>query len=153
MYYYPNYQQQFYQPVQSIQPIQPLQTSQAAQAAQDERIWVQGENAAMAYLVAPNGFVRLWDSTAPVFYERRADAQGKPLPMEVYTYQKRTTESVQADSKYSVLEKRIANLEAAINGQSHAKSHDANAAAQPVSGNIAGQSAAGSNAPPAIWAD
>lgn len=64
-YYQPNYQQQ---------------------PAQDERIWVQNETSAEAYLVAPNGFVRLWDSSRPVFYEKRADSTGRPLPMDVFEY-------------------------------------------------------------------
>lgn len=55
----------------------------------DERIWVQSEQAAEAYLVAPNSFVRLWDSQKPVFYEKRADATGKPLPIDVYEYTKK----------------------------------------------------------------
>ena len=38
------------------------------QQSNDERIWVQGKNAAEAYLVAANGFVRLWDSNGQVFY-------------------------------------------------------------------------------------
>lgn len=59
-----------------------------AQPAQDERIWVQNETSAEAYLVAPNGFVRLWDSSRPVYYEKRADATGRPLPLECYSYAK-----------------------------------------------------------------
>lgn len=53
---------------------------------QDERIWVSNEQAAESYLLAPSGFVRLWDSSKPVFYEKRADATGRPLPMDVYEY-------------------------------------------------------------------
>lgn len=56
------------------------------QQTQDERIWVQNETSAEAYLVAPNGFVRLWDANKPVFYEKRADASGRPLPMDVFEY-------------------------------------------------------------------
>lgn len=70
-FYYPNYQT--YQ-----QPAQPQNT--------DERIWVQGINSAEAYLVAPNSFVRLWDSSCNRFYEKRADASGRPLPLEIYEY-------------------------------------------------------------------
>lgn len=54
----------------------------------DGRIWVQNETSAEAYLLAPNEFVRLWDSSRPVFYEKRADATGRPLPMDVYEYNK-----------------------------------------------------------------
>lgn len=87
------------------------------QQSGDERIWVQGEGAAQAYLVAPNGFVRLWDSTCPVYYEKRADHTGKPY-MEVYEYKRRSQEEtpqIQAHTDYGdrleALEKRIALLE------------------------------------------
>jgi len=59
----------------------------------DERIWVQSEQAAEAYLVAPSSFVRLWDSNKPIFYEKRADATGKPFPMEIYEYSRRASEA------------------------------------------------------------
>lgn len=54
----------------------------------DERIWVPNQQAAESYLVAPGGFVRLWDSNSQMFYERRADASGRPYPMDVYKYEK-----------------------------------------------------------------
>ena len=59
------------------------------QPQNDERIWVPNENAAEAYLMAPNSFVRLWDSARPVFYEKRTDATGRPFPMETYEYSKK----------------------------------------------------------------
>lgn len=55
----------------------------------DERIWVQNQSAAEAYLMAPNSFVRLWDANQPIFYEKRSDATGRPLPLETYEYSKR----------------------------------------------------------------
>lgn len=60
---------------------------QVQSPAQDERIWVQGQGGADAYLVAPNGFVRLWDATRPVFYEKRADHTGRPS-MESFEYKR-----------------------------------------------------------------
>lgn len=94
---------------------------QNQQPNSDERIWVQGEGAAQAYLVAPNGFVRLWDSTAPVFYEKRADQTGKPY-MDVYEYSKKGAQmpnqqqnAPNADNdvahQIKALEKRIDALE------------------------------------------
>lgn len=62
-----------------------------SQQPTDERIWVQGQNAAEAYLVAANGFVRLWDSSKPVFYEKRADASGRPS-MEMFEYKRKGSE-------------------------------------------------------------
>ena len=89
-YYNPNYYQQYTAPVQSYQPYQQTQPVQQAQQAQDDRIWVANEAAANAYMVVANGFVRLWDSSQPIFYEKRADASGRPYPMVVYEYAPRT---------------------------------------------------------------
>lgn len=61
---------------------------QQSNVPQDERIWVQNETSAEAYLLAPNGFVRLWDSSSPRFYEKRADATGRPLPLDIYEYKR-----------------------------------------------------------------
>ena len=69
----------------------------------DERIWVQNETAAEAYLVAPNSFVRLWDSSKPVFYEKRADATGRPMPLEAFEYKRR-------EPKIAPLQEEVNNL-------------------------------------------
>ncbi len=57
--------------------------------AVDERIWVQNQAAAEAYLMAPNSFVRLWDANSPVFYEKRSDITGRPMPLEAYEYKRK----------------------------------------------------------------
>lgn len=81
------------------------------QASNDERIWVSGRNSADAYLVAPNSFVRLWDSNASVFYEKRTDATGRPFPMEVYEYKRIAgTEPTQTGTGINYAE-QIKNLE------------------------------------------
>lgn len=41
-------------------------------------IWVQGEQAAKAYLVAPNSTAVLWDSEKQLIYIKSADASGMP---------------------------------------------------------------------------
>ena len=84
----------------------------------DERIWVQGEGAAQAYLVAPNSFVRLWDSTKPVYYEKRADQTGRPY-METYEYKRLGNQ--EPEDRIRMLEERIARLErGGFNEQSNA---------------------------------
>lgn len=100
-----------YRPQQNMLPTQMSVTN-------DERIWVQGEGAAQAYLVAPNSFVRLWDSSANVFYEKRADQTGRPF-MDVYEYKRKGGEApavnVPVNDMYEAqiraLEQRIEALE------------------------------------------
>lgn len=105
----------------------------------DERIWVQGKNAAEAYLVAANGFVRLWDSNGQVFYEKRADASGRPC-METYEYKRLGAElpKTESENKSSVndyskeidsLKARLAALEKRLNdgGRANASISESNA--------------------------
>ena len=60
-----------------------MQTPQ--QAPQNGLIWVQGEQAAKSYLVAPNTTVQLWDSEEKVIYLKSADASGMPS-MKILDY-------------------------------------------------------------------
>ena len=117
-YYQPQYQNQYQNQYQ--QP-------------QDERIWVQSEQAAENYLVAPNGFVRLWDSTKPIFYERRADATGRPLPMDVYEYQRKSAAGqIDISQELNEIKDRIAALENKKGVKSNAKSNADDTAVQSV---------------------
>lgn len=52
-------------------------------------IWVQGEEGAKAYTVAPGNRVCLFDSENPVVYIKSVDVNGRPLEMEVYDLVKR----------------------------------------------------------------
>lgn len=111
MYGYP-YQQ--YQPMDQLQQ---LRTNYTYNQQQDERIWVQNQTAAEAYLVAPNGFVRLWDSQRPVFYEKQADQTGK-INMTAYDYSRRQPQMAPEisqkdtmDDRLSAIEKRLFALE------------------------------------------
>lgn len=49
-------------------------------------IWVQGENGAKAYLVAPNTTVLLMDSEGDRFYLKSTDTSGMPLPLRTFEY-------------------------------------------------------------------
>ena len=49
-------------------------------------VWVQGEEAAKAYLVAPNNTVTLWDAEKQKIYIKSADASGMPS-MRVISWQ------------------------------------------------------------------
>jgi succinylarginine dihydrolase len=103
-----------YQPIpQQIPQVQPQQ----AQTGGQSMVWVSGEAEAMAYLVAPNSAVALWDSNAPTIYLKQADASGKPS-IKVYDLVERTQKPVQA-SQPSVVEyaplSRVEALEARLN--------------------------------------
>ena len=76
---------------------------------------MSGEAEAMAYLVAPNSAVALWDSNAPTIYLKQAD--GKPS-IKVYDLVERTQKPVQASQppvvEYAPLS-RVEALEARLN--------------------------------------
>ena len=103
-----------YQPIpQQIPQVQPQQAQTGGQSI----VWVSGEAEAMAYLVAPNSAVALWDSNAPTIYLKQADASGKPS-IKVYDLVERTQKPVQA-SQPPVVENatlsRVEALEARLN--------------------------------------
>ena len=101
--YQPNYfQSQMPGQMYRQEPYQPPQ-QQVPQQQQNSPsiVWVQSEAEAMAYLVAPNSAVTLWDSNAPVVYLKQADASGKPS-MKIYDLVERTQRFVQAPQPQSV---------------------------------------------------
>ena len=116
---YQPYYQQFQQ-----QPMPDFLRSQYQQAPQqqstDERIWVSSPAAADAYLMAPNSFVRLWDSSRPVFYEKRSDASGRPY-MEVYEYSRKDMQAQEKapatdyTDRFKSIEERLSALERSRN--------------------------------------
>lgn len=52
-------------------------------------LWVQGEEAAKAYLVAAGNSVLLMDSEKQTFYLKSTDQSGMPLPLRVFDYAER----------------------------------------------------------------
>ena len=100
--YYSGYQPMYYQPPmpdqlaqlrgQQFQPpmqgpqMPPVQSQQNGQSM----VWVNGEQEAMGYLVAPNSAVALWDSNSPTIYLKQADASGKPS-IKIYDLVERTS--------------------------------------------------------------
>lgn len=116
-------------------PMSQSAVPQMQQAPQDERIWVQNQTSAEAYLVAPNGFVRLWDSSAPVFYEKRADATGRPYPLDIYEYSRKKPQNPILDNdstnglrdEIEALKARLSALEGIKEGaKKNAKQSNAN---------------------------
>ena len=118
-YPYYTYQPQYYQPPmqdhlaqlrqQQYQPVQAQQMYQ--QQVSQTMIWVAGEQEAMAYLIAPNSAVALWDSTAPVIYLKQADASGKPS-IKIYDLVERTQRPAQAAQAPAVEYAPLSRLEA-----------------------------------------
>nr|DAR28501.1 MAG TPA: hypothetical protein [Caudoviricetes sp.] len=124
-YMQPNYQGGYFQPnyfgAQMPPMQQPQMPVQVQQAPQDDRIWVASESAAEAFQMVPNGFVRLWDSNKQIFYEKRADMNGRPMPLVAYEYKIRdamaATEAVNPDfeKRLSALENKIKAMEGTKN--------------------------------------
>ena len=92
MNYYTPYQNQYVSQMQIPQVVN--QPAQQQQATQNGLIWIQGEQAAKSYLVAPNTTVLLMDSEASRFYLKSSDASGMPM-LRVFEY----TETTQAGAK------------------------------------------------------
>lgn len=70
----------------TYQPMIPQYQAQVQQQNQQQGlIWVQGEQAAKSYLVAPGSTVQLWDSEEKVIYLKSADASGMPS-MKILDY-------------------------------------------------------------------
>lgn len=103
-------QNQFQQPTQ--QPV-----TQSASPI----IWVQGEAAARAYMVAAGNSVLLMDSDASVFYLKSTDASGMPQPLRIFDYKERTdstnmkkeivSEEYVTRKEFHALEERFNSLE------------------------------------------
>ena len=73
----------------------PVMQTQQNQTGNSGLIWVQGEQAAKSYLVAPNTTVQLWDSEEKVIYLKSADASGMPS-MKILDYTIRGDANTQA---------------------------------------------------------
>ena len=80
----PDMRQTQYQP----QMMNPQQVN--TQQANNGIIWVQGEESAKAYMVAPGNSVLLMDSENNAFYIKSSDASGMPMPLRVFDYVERT---------------------------------------------------------------
>ena len=94
MAYYPYQNQNYTQLAQTYNPVQvPQQNLAPVQSpAQNNSglIWIQGEQAAKSYMVAPNTTVLLMDSESQRFYLKSSDASGMPLPLRIFEYTETT---------------------------------------------------------------
>lgn len=65
-------------PYNQPQPQYQQQQQPQPQQVESQRVWVQGESSAKAFIVANNKEQVLWDSEQPVIYIKTVDATGKP---------------------------------------------------------------------------
>lgn len=137
--YYGNYNQ-FYQPplqdnlaqmrnnqYMQIPQMQPMQSMQQMQNQQSGNgiIWVQGEEGAKAYMVAPGNSVLLMDSENSAFYIKSSDNSGMPMPLRIFDYVERNakqqTQNIKPNVEYvtrqefDALSARINDIMANIN--------------------------------------
>ena len=140
--YYGNYNQ-FYQPplqdnlaqmrnnqYMQMPQIQPMQSTQQTQNQQSSNgiIWVQGEEGAKAYMVAPGNSVLLMDSENSAFYIKSSDNSGMPMPLRIFDYVERNarqqTQNIKPNVEYvtrqefDALSARINDIMANINNNS-----------------------------------
>lgn len=92
------YANPYQQPTQQPQ-IFPSQMSGTSAGQPNDRIWVQGEAGAKAYLIAPNATVTLWDSESPTIYIKSADANGIPST-QILDYTDRTLNAQKQPEKH-----------------------------------------------------
>lgn len=117
MYGYGNYtpyqygQQQMFQQYQ--QPVQQYQ--QPVQQQKDERVWVQGEVGAKAYMVVPGTTVPLWDSESPTIWLKSVTAAGVPnmvrIPYTIEGVQQTAAPADDYEKRFVSIEERLKALE------------------------------------------
>ena len=108
--YFPqNYQPAYYPQSQQAVP-QQMQMQQQTQQY-NSKIYVQGDAGAKSYLVAPGNTVILWDSEAPVFYEKSADYSGVPhIRRAFYSYEDTAPQSKQISAQNDYATKEDVSL-------------------------------------------
>ena len=91
-----------YQP-QSVTPVPQTQNTFA---------WIQGEEAARNYPVAPGNTIVLIEADKPIMYMKSADLSGRPQPMQIrYLVSKEEYEKLQNGSEFSQNEDKYVTKE------------------------------------------
>lgn len=85
------YQQPYSMTAPNSMNIQSTQTPQP-----NTFVWVSGEQAARSYPIAPGATVLMMDSEAQTFYIKKADASGRPFPLEIYDFAPRAMQQQSA---------------------------------------------------------
>ena len=91
------YENYGYRPQNYFQP-----TYQPTYQQQNGITWVQGEEAAKAYTVAPGCSALLMDAEGSTFYIKATDQTGMPLPLRIFDFTERQKQPVQAPFKTDI---------------------------------------------------
>lgn len=85
-----------YNPYQTYPYQQPLDNLSQLRMWQQQQTtginWVQGVDAAKAYIVAAGNSVLLLDSESQCFYIKSTDTNGMPQPLRIFDYTERTAD-------------------------------------------------------------
>ena len=90
--YYPATYQPYTMQMPQAQP-QPV-VQQSAPQSNSSIIWVQGESGAKGFMTGAGQSVMLMDSEANVFYIKSTDQSGMPLPLRIFDYTERTSQTL-----------------------------------------------------------
>lgn len=77
------------------------------QQTQNGIVWVQGEAGAKAHPVGAGQSALLMDSENNVFYIKSSDVSGMPLPLRIFDYQERNTNTSPATVQNSTIDTSI----------------------------------------------
>ena len=119
---------------QTVPQIQQNVPQQQAQPQNNGIIWVQGEQAAKGYPVAPNQSVLLMDSEQSAFYIKSADNAGMPQPLRIFDYSERKAEQIPAQQPehnfvtHSEFEEKLEELKSMIKTTTKEKKTNAKSA-------------------------
>ena len=113
--YYPYMPQAFQNPFPTPQIQQPINSTLT---------WVQGENGAKSYLVAPNTTVALWDSEDHKIYIKSCDASGMPQ-MKTLEYKILGGEEITDKDELTRLREEVASLKEDIELLKHTAKENA----------------------------
>lgn len=95
---------QYYNNPGFVYPTYPPQQSSTAvpQQTQNLFVWIQGEEAARNYPVAPGNTIVLIEADKPIMYMKTTDLSGRPQPMQIrYLVTKEDYDKIQNGSNSS----------------------------------------------------
>ena len=108
--------QQMIPPYTQMNMFQQPNQQNTSQNTNPNIVWVQGENAAKSYAVAPNTSIPLWDSESQTIYLKSADANGMPSTKILdYTIRDTATTQHTADTVDYVTKADLEDIKHEIN--------------------------------------